>query len=135
MRIHHVGYLVKNIEKTEKKLKELGFEVEVDKKEDYIRKVYIEFMKNEEYRVELVQPNGQESEYFPLLKKYKNQPYHICFVAGNLQEKIRELEEKHYIVVKGPQQASCLNDKMVAFLSAGGIEMIELLEDSRQMEE
>ena len=84
MKIHHVGYLAKSIDKTEKKFFELGYEVEQPTKYDEIRDIKIEFLRNGDYRVELIEPASKNSPLYPLLKNYKNSPYHICYVTDDL---------------------------------------------------
>ena len=39
--IHHIGYLVRNIDKTIPLYEQLGFELSVEKKYDAIRKSYL----------------------------------------------------------------------------------------------
>lgn len=54
MRIHHIGYAVKNIDEAFKLFKVLGFEKVNEKVVDEERKVKILFVKNNEYLVELI---------------------------------------------------------------------------------
>lgn len=130
MKIHHIGYLVKNLKESERRFLELGGEkIESTKKFDPIRNVNIEFLLNDGYRIELIEPVDKTSELFPLLKKYKNQAYHICYITNNINKSIEELERKHFIVIKAPEIAPCIENKKVAFLSGSGIELIELLEE------
>jgi len=42
---HHIGYLVKNIDKTLSLYQQLGFELVTEKKYDEIRKSYLCFLK------------------------------------------------------------------------------------------
>ncbi|MBO4457969.1 MAG: VOC family protein [Butyrivibrio sp.] len=128
MKIHHVGYLAKNIEKTEKKFFELGYEVEQATKYDEIRDIKIEFLKNGDYRVELIEPMGENSPMYPLLKRFKNSPYHFCYEVENLDEAVKELESKRYTVIQEPQIAPCIAGKRVAFLNNISMGIIELVE-------
>ena len=129
MRIHHVGYLAKSIDKTEKKFFELGYEVEHATKYDEIRDIKIEFLRNGDYRVELIEPMGENSPMYPLLKRYKNTPYHFCYEVDDMDKAIEELEGKHYTVIHEPAVAPCIDGKKVTFLnniSMGIIELVEL---------
>jgi methylmalonyl-CoA/ethylmalonyl-CoA epimerase len=129
MKIHHIGYLAKNIEKTEKKFFELGFTVERSTKYDQIRDINIEFLINGDYRVELIQPMSKESPMYPLLQRFKNTPYHFCYEVDDIESAIQELSDKHYTVIQNPDIAPCIDDKKVAFLnniSMGIIELVEL---------
>lgn len=128
MKVHHIGYLVKNISKTEKKFLELGYEVESPTKLDEIRNIDIEFLVNGDYRVELIEPKGEESPMYPLLKRYKNTPYHLCYEVENIDEAIAELQDKHYTVIQEPNIAPCIEGKKVAFLNNISMGIIELVE-------
>ena len=128
MKVHHIGYLVKNISKTEKKFLELGYEVESSTKFDEIRNIDIEFLVNGDYRVELIEPKGEESPMYPLLKRYKNTPYHLCYEVENIDEAIAELQGKHYTVIQEPNIAPCIEGKKVAFLNNISMGIIELVE-------
>ena len=54
MKIHHIGYLVKNIECSIKHFSHLGYYVEKPIFRDVSRKSDICFMKNGEYVIELI---------------------------------------------------------------------------------
>ena len=79
MTLHHVGFLTKNLEQSRADFLKLGFEVEKPVAFDNIRKINIEFLVNGGYRVELVEPAGKDSPLYPLLKRFKNMPYHFCY--------------------------------------------------------
>ena len=56
MRIHHIGYLVKNMQKAEAGFVSLGFRKIEDSCHDTYRKVDIIFMEKDGYVIELVSP-------------------------------------------------------------------------------
>ncbi len=128
MKIHHVGYLAKNIDKTRKKFLELGYEIERPVKYDEIRQINIEFLINGDYRVELIQPMSEESPMFPLLKKYKNSPYHFCYEVEDLDASVKELSDKGYTVIQEPEIAPCIDDRKVVFLNNISMGIIELVQ-------
>ena len=129
MKIHHVGYLAKSIEKTRKKFLELGYEVEKPVKYDEIRKINIEFLVNGDYRVELIQPMSEESPMYPLLKRYKNSPYHFCYEVENIEVSVEELSANGYTVIQEPEIAPCIEGKRVVFLNNISMGIIELVEN------
>jgi methylmalonyl-CoA/ethylmalonyl-CoA epimerase len=128
MKIHHVGYLAKNISKTEKKFFDLGYEVERPTSYDDIRQINIEFLVNGEYRVELIQPMSEQSPMYPLLKRFKNAPYHFCYEVENLDATIEMLSGNGYTVIQEPEKAPCIDGKRVAFLNNISMGIIELVE-------
>ena len=56
LRVHHIGYLVKKIEKAKQTFELLGYRTEQDVVYDDIRKIDICFMVMGDCRVELVSP-------------------------------------------------------------------------------
>ncbi|MBE5822937.1 MAG: VOC family protein [Butyrivibrio sp.] len=129
MKIHHVGYLAKNLEKSVKRFIELGYEVERPCKYDPIRKINIEFLVNGDYRVELIQPMSEESPMYPLLKRFKNTPYHFCYEVADLDLATKELSEKGYTVIQEPEIAPCIDDRRVVFMNNISMGIIELVEN------
>ena len=68
--IHHIGYLVKKIEKARQAFLSLGYEAEQDIVYDHIRTVTICFLVKDGYRIELVAPVSEDSVVSGLLMKY-----------------------------------------------------------------
>ena len=128
MKIHHIGYLTKNLSKTQQQMQELGFAVEQESSYDAGRAVNIAFLVSGNYRIELIEPASKESPLYPLLKRYKNTPYHICYEVSNLSDAVAEYEQKGYSVIQQPQEAPCIGQHKVAFLMHINVGMIELLE-------
>ncbi|MDY6324396.1 MAG: VOC family protein [Catonella sp.] len=91
MRIHHIGYLVKNIDKSRKEFEKLGFSVESQAKHDGIRSAYIEFLTNGDYRIELIEPD-KNSDLQGMMKRFKNVGYHICFEVDNFDETVKNYQ-------------------------------------------
>jgi len=129
MKIHHVGYLTKRLEKSQDQFLKLGYEVERPVKYDDIRKINISFLKKDGYRVELIEPVDKESPMYPLLKNYKNTPYHFCYSVENLEEAIAGLEEGGYRVMQPPEKAPCIDDHRVCFLIHMHMGILELVEE------
>lgn len=129
MKVHHVGYLVKNMEKSIRAFEELGYSAVAPVFFDEIRKADFVFMKNEDgFCVELISPNT-DSSVFPLLKQYKNAPYHICYECNNLTKKMEELSKKKYLPFLEPAPAPAIQENAkVAFLINANAGIIELLE-------
>lgn len=127
LKIHHIGYLVKKIEKAKKTFESLGYLVEQDTVRDEIRRVDICFLIKDGYRVELVSPFSEDSVVAGLLKKYKNAPYHICYEADDPEATYRELTENGFAAIDTPTPAPALGGCKVVFLTSPVIGMIELI--------
>lgn len=131
MKIHHIGYLVKNVEKAVKAAEVLGFVSCSDRVYDADRRIHIVFMENGGYCIELVQPD-QDSEIYPLMKRYKNSPYHICYDIENeeMDAAIERLSEQKFTLFKAPSRAVALKGD-AAFLMSLEIGMVELMKRYR----
>ena len=100
MMIHHIGYLVDNLEATVKEFSKIGFIVERPKSYDSFRRIYICFIVNGGYRIELIEPEGIESPLYPLLKRYRNTAYHICYIVKDVAKAGEVLKENGYKVLQ-----------------------------------
>lgn len=130
MQVHHIGYLVKRLKRSEEAFARLGYTVEREVCYDHVRDVNISFMKNGEYRVELIEPAGKTSPLYPLLKNYKNSPYHICYTVEDLEASKRELENDGFMVIQDTQVAPALDGRNVVFMVSADIGIIELVEEA-----
>lgn len=130
LKIHHIGYLVKKIDKAIRGFEELGFEIEKSAATDHIRNVEIAFLIKDGYRIELVSPINEESVVYNLMKKYKNSPYHICYESNkeSFDQDIESLTNQGYVAIDTPTEAPCINGRRVVFLMNSSLGMIELLE-------
>lgn len=131
MEIHHIGYLTKNTKEGVHQFRNLGFAVETPTLLDEIRKINITFMINDGYRVEIIEPINEESLFWGLLKKYKNTPYHVCYLTENIEKEIIVLQEEGYLVIQEPKPAPCIRNQRVAFLIHKDMGIIELLEEKK----
>lgn len=128
MKIHHTAYLVKKMGPSLEAFEGLGFSVEREPKFDHVRNVNISFLVKEGQRIELVEPASEESPLYPLLKRYKNSPYHMCFETEDLDAALKDLEAKGFRMFIDRQTAPCLDGRDVIFLMHPDIGMVEILE-------
>lgn len=142
MRIHHIGYLVRNMERSRAEFEQLGFSVERCKAHDEARGINVSFMTNGGYRVELVEPDGKSSPIYPLLKRFKNCPYHICFETDDMAAAIAQLRGKGFTVMQGADTAPCITvhsaadlvdrtggrGAIVAFLMSAAAGIVEVMQ-------
>jgi len=130
MTIHHIGYLVKKLERARKAFEALGYGVEQETVRDEYRKVDILFLKNGGYRVELVSPYDASSVVAGLLTRTGNSPYHVCYEVSDIDAEIERLRNERYVVSSEPAPAPACGGMRVAFLIHPYLGMIELLEKS-----
>jgi len=127
MKVHHIGYAVKEIDEAVKKFRDLGYVVE-DKIEDESRKVVIAFARNNDVLVELVAPMGEGSPVDGILDKNGAAPYHICYEVHNIEEACKELKKEGWTVLIKPAPAPAINGALVVFLYNRIVGLIELVE-------
>lgn len=128
MKIHHIGYAVKSIDKAFEVLKLLGFEEEEEKITDEKRDVKILFIKNGEYQIELIEPLGENSPIKNILKKNGSIPYHLCYESENILEDIEFLRNKRFLLIDELSESTAIRGKKVCFLYHQEIGIIELVE-------
>lgn len=144
MRVHHIGYVCKSIEKSI-----LDFEFLLDIKSEIKDKVYDsergaffsfisvnnDFSENNKFKknllIELVEPVGEDSETWNFLKSNKNRAalHHICYETSmSLNDQIEQCQKQGFILVKKPEPAFAMQNKKVAFLLSNRTGLIEIVE-------
>lgn len=129
MNIHHIGYLCRNLKDAAKQLRNFGFIEQSEPCYDQHRDVDIQFLRSDNYLVELVAPRSEKSVVWKQLKRTGAAPYHFCFKIENLEEYCGSLTEE-YILISAPSPAPALGGKRVAFLYSENMGIVELLESA-----
>lgn len=127
MRIDHIGYAVKDIEKAKKNMESLGYKFDPTIN-DPNRNIYISFGELDGYRIELVSPSGINSPVDTFLSKIGPTPYHICYKSRNIEADIELLKKSRFRVSIPLSPAVAFGGKRVIFmysLFAGLIEIVE----------
>ena len=128
MTIHHIGYLVKKLERARAAFEALGYCMEQETVRDELRKVDIVFLAKDGYMVELVSPYDSSSIVARLLGRTGNSPYHICYKVDDLDAEIERLRNARYVMQDTPAPAPACGGARVAFLVHPYLGMVELLE-------
>ena len=128
MRVDHIGYAVKSIDKAKSSLEALGY-VFGPTVEDADRRVFICFGELSGYRIELVAPMGPGSPVDLHLAKIGPAPYHICYKSSDLEADIDLLQKKRFKVSLAPAPAVAFGGKRVAFLYSLAAGLIEIVEE------
>lgn len=126
--VHHIGYLVKDIDKSITAFQVLGYELEKDVYFDGERMINFCFMIKEQERIELVEPE-KESDIFPLLKTYKNRIYHVCYEVEAIEPAVDKMKSNGFLLFRDRQRASAISeDAVVVFMIHRSIGIIELVQ-------
>lgn len=129
MRVHHVGYLVKRIERAEEIFSTLGYGRVTQTVLDPIRNVDISFWEKDGYVIELVCPKSEDSVVAGLIKKYKNTPYHICYESDDLESDMELLKRVGGFVEMDEltPAPAIAEDAKAKFLYSSQIGIVELM--------
>lgn len=125
--VHHIGYLVKKIQKAKDAFASLGYQIEQDTLRDEIRKVDICFLIKDSYRIELVCPYAEDSVVSGLMKRFKNSPYHICYETTDFEAAYESLLADGFMAIDTLTPAPALSGRQVVFLTNAVLGMIELI--------
>ncbi len=128
MQVHHVGYLVKKLQKAQKVFESLGYTLIQEALYDEYRKVDIAFLEKDGVVVELVSPAAEDSVVSGLIKQYRNSPYHICYTSQSFDEEVSQLCSQGFVQMGEACPAPAIDGKRVVFLMNAAIGIIEVLE-------
>jgi methylmalonyl-CoA/ethylmalonyl-CoA epimerase len=138
LRIDHIGYLVKDINKAVAEFETLGYARRGETCYDEIRRADIAFVENSGYVIELVAPRDETSSVWNLLRRNGSGPYHICYETGDLKEGenaiTRNSQGRGFLRIQNEQEAPALGGRKVAFYMNRNIGMIELVEGKEEEE-
>ena len=129
MKIDHIGYAVKRIDRALTSFEKLGFTFEptID---DVDRNVKLAFGEKDGYRIELVAPldKKQKSPVDQYLENAVGTPYHICYQSEDFDNEIKQLESQGFKVIIEPKPAVAFGGKRVVFLMSIGFGLMEIVE-------
>ena len=127
MTVHHIGYLVKKLERAKKAFLGLGYSVEQDVVRDEFRKIDILFLIKDGYRVELVSPYDPSSVVADIITRLGNSPYHICYETDEFDAEMERLRDERFVPCGEAAPAPACGGRRVVFLIHPFMGMIELL--------
>ena len=128
MRIDHIGYAVKNIDKAKKQMEVLGFTFE-ETVTDIDRNIFLAFGEMCGYRVELVAPINNGTPVDAFLEKIGPTPYHICYKSNAIKADIERLQQNRFKVTVPLAPAVAFGGKRVVFLYSLSVGLIEIVEE------
>ena len=132
MKIHHVGYLVKNMDRALESFVVLGYEKETDVVLDPIRKIHVCFLVNGGQRIELVSPAGDDSVVAGLIKTYRNTPYHICYETEDFEKDAAYLENNKFTRFEEPTAAPAIGGRLACYFMSPRIGLVEIVEGEKE---
>ncbi len=126
--VHHVGIAVKDIEEEGSKyVSWFGFSQETPILLEPPQKVEVQFFLKNEFRVELIQPTGDDSPILSFMEK-GGVLNHICYETSDMEETVSRLRKaKTFFQTVQVTKASTLANCYYAFFAKPTGEVIELI--------
>lgn len=125
--IDHIGYAVRDIEKTAKLYIDGGWTMS-EIFEEEVQNTRIAFLyKPGMTTIELVSPRQGESPVDNILKNQGVAPYHICYVVDDIMEAVEDLYEEGFRPLFMPVESVAMDNRQICYLyhlDAGAIELV-----------
>jgi methylmalonyl-CoA/ethylmalonyl-CoA epimerase len=130
LRLHHVGYAVKEIGPiAEAYVKRYGYDVATQVIHDPLQTALVQFLKldGDSSYLEFVAPDGPGSKLSNAAKRGGGLN-HLCYTCGPLEQVIAELEETGMRLISEPKPGLAFNGRRICWLLGEDPLPIELVE-------
>jgi hypothetical protein len=125
MKLHHIGFVVKNLEQYEKSLIHNGKIKEViDSIQNARLSLYQGFG---DYFIEIIQPINEDSFTWDFSKKNSNSYHHSCFEMNTIDSVIDFAKKNRLLQLLGPVPATLFDGRNVMFFYDRNKNIIEFL--------
>jgi methylmalonyl-CoA/ethylmalonyl-CoA epimerase len=104
LKLHHVGFVVKNIQESLGEIKKY-IDFETIGKPEFIgtHKVNVCFLKLENINLEFIEPADEQSPISDFLKQKSGGFHHICFEVVDIKKEIKKYEQKGARIIIEPK--------------------------------
>ncbi len=134
MRMHHVGYVVGDIEASAQ-----GFVQSMNATwdgrvfEDPLQKVKVTFLSTGvgDAQIELVAPGGPDAPVRKFLEEKGGGLHHLCYETADLDKELAEMRARGGVIAKRPKPAVAFEGRRIAWVMTAEKLLIELLEAAR----
>ena len=127
MRIHHIGLLSNDLDRSLADFEKMGFK-SLKRIVDEKREVKIALVSDGKAVIEIVTPSNPSSKMNNLVRKCGPGIYHICYEVENIEETVKNFQSMGYILVDPLLPAVLFDGKPVAFVYGKGLGLVELKE-------
>jgi len=125
MRLHHAGYIVKNLEFFEKNML---FEEKINQIFDPVQQAYLALYKNySNSYIELIQPLNEKSFTWNSMQKFGNHFHHLCYEVADFDEVLSVAQNLKLIEILKPVPALLFDNKRITFYFSRNKQIIEFL--------
>lgn len=127
MKLDHIGYLTEDISATAKEFERLGY-AGGDICEDDIQRTRICFLtRDDEVRIELVEPYEDNVTMRKMLTKRGVTPYHVCYEVDDVEKAYEKLVANNWTALFKPVPATAFGDRKICYFWNREIGFIELV--------
>lgn len=128
-RLHHVGYLVRDMSAAKEFVDRLGYRIESDVIEDPVQTAFVQLIRQPDTPswLELVMPSGPESKLIKALRKGGGL-HHLCYEVNDIVRACNHLRDQAMLTLSNPVPAAAFPGRQIAWFMDRGAFLIELLE-------
>ena len=131
LEMDHIGYAVKDIEKSAALYVGAGWELSPIY-EEQVQRTKIAFLtKSGMTTIELVSPLDGDSPVDNILRTQGVAPYHICYVVDNVMQAVEDLYEEGFKPLFMPVESVAMENRKICYLYHLDVGYIELVEANR----
>ena len=129
MKLHHIGYVVDNIENVLPHFEMLGYKKLTNPVKDDIQRCMICFIaRDNEPLIELVEPYGNNKSLQKMLTQRGNAPYHMCYQVDDVEALFDELSQKDgWIPLFRPVEAIAFSNRLITYFYNANIGYVEFV--------
>lgn len=125
MKLHHIGFIVDNIERYEQ---QMPFGEKLKSVFDPVQNATLSLYSNfSDSFIELIEPKDESAFTFAFLAKNGNGFHHLCYEVNSAEEMKNYCTENRYLLFKGPLKAILFDNKEVYFYYTRNKTIIEFL--------
>jgi methylmalonyl-CoA/ethylmalonyl-CoA epimerase len=132
LRLHHVGYVVDNIETAMTGfLRSLAAEWDGQVFHDPLQKVKVAFLRTRagDPQIELVQAASEDSPVLRFLQTNGGGLHHVCYEVADLEEELAGFRSRGAVIAKRPKPAVAFGGRRIAWVITSEKLLVELLEE------
>lgn len=129
MKLHHIGYVVENIDAAAQGFETLGYRMVAAPVNDDIQRCKICFIEREgEPLIELVEPFENNKSLQKMLTQRGNAPYHMCYEVKDVEVLFDELSEKDgWMPLFRPVEAAAFDNRLIMYFYNAQLGYIEFV--------
>lgn len=131
MKLHHIGYVVENIEEAAQGFETLGYRTLTEPVNDDIQRCRICFIERErEPLIELVEPFENNKSLQKMLSQRGNAPYHLCYEVEDVEALFDELSETEgWMPLFRPVEAAAFDNRLIMYFYNAKVGYVEFVNE------